>query len=462
MRTVKIKGGDEREILTAMIVDPVVLGRIALRWDGKLFRSEWANTIGKWCIEFYSKHQKAPSRRIESLFRRWASKRSEDDKQVEVMGHFLSSLSEEYVREGDQNSEYLIDLAGKYFTRVRTERLVEEIQERLDTGDTEKIDALLSEHSRVEMGLGSFVDVLQDTEAMEAAFSQVAEPLFVYPGALGRFFGASMCRDAFLAFTGPEKRGKTFWLLDVAWRAMLNRRRVVFFAVGDMSQDQMLHRIASRACRQPIQEEEYEYPKEIRRPGDEKFAETVRETRSGKGLRAVQIKKTLERLQSEIRSNKPFMKLACYPNDSINVAGIRDELMTLERSGWIADVVVIDYADILAPPAGVNEYRHQQNRTWQQLRALSQERHCLVVTATQSDAKSYKAEVITRANFSEDKRKQAHVTGIIGLNQMDHEKEQGVMRLNWVVRRDAQSSEYHCIHVAGCLAIANPAVRSCN
>ena len=155
------------------------------------------------------------------------------------------------------------------------------------------------------------------------------------------------------------------------------------------------------------------------------------------------------------------MKLSCWPNDTINVSGIRDELSLLEREGWVADVIVIDYADILAPPAGVTEFRHQQNKTWQQLRSLSQEKHALVITATQSDAKSYEVRTVTRKNFSEDKRKMAHATGIIGLNQQPAEKDQGVMRLNWVVRRDAYANEWNCVHVAGCLVISNPAVVSC-
>ena len=274
--------------------------------------------------------------------------------------------------------------------------------------------------------------------------------------------GHSMARDSLIAFTGPEKRGKTFWLLDAAWRAMRSRLRVVFFAVGDMSQDQMMHRFIQRGSRQPLKVCKYDYPKEIIRDHQDPDASVVMITKSQKNdLSAGKAQQKLERVQKTLRAKESRLKLSCWPNDTINVSGIRDELSLLEREGWVADVIVIDYADILAPPAGVTEFRHQQNKTWQQLRSLSQEKHALVITATQSDAKSYEVRTVTRKNFSEDKRKMAHATGIIGLNQQPAEKDQGVMRLNWVVRRDAYANEWNCVHVAGCLVISNPAVVSC-
>jgi hypothetical protein len=84
-----------------------------------------------------------------------------------------------------------------------------------------------------------------------------------------------------------------------------------------------------------------------------------------------------------------------------------------------------------------------------------------LVTATQADAASYERQVMTKSNFSEDKRKLAHVTGMIGLNQTKEEQEKGIMRLNWIVRREAEFSEFACLNVAGCLALGRPYVLGC-
>jgi len=123
------------------------------------------------------------------------------------------------------------------------------------------------------------------------------------------------------------------------------------------------------------------------------------------------------------------------------------------------DVVVIDYADILLMESG-DDNRNKINECWKQLRRLSQTWHCLVITATQSDAASYTAGTMGRQHFSEDKRKLAHVTGMIGLNQTEDEKEEAIMRLNWIARRESHYVERKCIYVVGCLPIANPAIKS--
>ena len=91
---------------------------------------------------------------------------------------------------------------------------------------------------------------------------------------------------------------------------------------------------------------------------------------------------------------------------------------------------------------------------------MSQEFHCLVLTATQADAESYDRGLITLRNFSNDRRKNDHVTGMIGLNTTTEEKDMGIYRLNWLKRRDAAFSERQQYKVAGCLDIGCPVMLS--
>ena len=121
----------------------------------------------------------------------------------------------------------------------------------------------------------------------------------------------------------------------------------------------------------------------------------------------------------------------------------------------------IDYADILKMVYHGKEGRDCINETWKLLRGLSQKRHCLLITATQSDADSYERGTLTMKNFSDDRRKIDSVTGMIGLNQAELEKKRGIMRLNWISLRDGEFQVSQCCHVAGCLALANPAIKSC-
>jgi hypothetical protein len=106
------------------------------------------------------------------------------------------------------------------------------------------------------------------------------------------------------------------------------------------------------------------------------------------------------------------------------------------QDDFVPDVIVTDYADIMA--SSEREYRHKQDGIWRGLRGISQERHSLLITATQADARSYGQSILNLSNFSEDKRKYAHVTAMFGLNQdpKGREKQLGILRVNELLVRE--------------------------
>lgn len=160
-----------------------------------------------------------------------------------------------------------------------------------------------------------------------------------------------------------------------------------------------------------------------------------------------------------IKPKEPFFKLSVHPNSSVSTHDISAILKKWELyEGFIADVVIIDYADILAPEPGTGHFttRDQVNSTWKALRRMSQEKHCLVIAPTQADAASYNQPLLDLKNFSEDKRKLSHVTGMLGLNQIPVEREKGIMRLNWIVLREDSFSVDKCLHVGQCLKLGRP------
>lgn len=462
MKIRKRDSQDERLIITGMIVNSIVLGRIASQWDKAQFRSKWANLVGSWCVQYWDQYGKPPRRHIQTLYESWASDNTKDEDTIDLVGSFLKSLSGEYVSANRElNPEYVVDLAAKHFNETKLRALRDELEGDLDGNDLDRALKRVADFGRVEIGVGSAIDVLQDMESLREAFESKSEPLIVYPGALEYFFGDALEREGFISFMAPEKRGKSWWLLDVAFRAVQQRRRVVFFEAGDNSRNQVLRRLGIRAARRPLKPSTVYIPKRIYKSADDLAAEVdVEERKWTDQLDWRDAWKGFNRVVKKARSKDSLFKLFVYPNSTLSCGMIGSTLSTLEKQGWVADVVVIDYADILAPAPGHSDSRDQINANWKQLRSLSQQYHCLIVTASQADANSYSSYVITKKNFTDDKRKLAHVTGMIGLNQTEEEKQLGLMRLNWVVRRESEFSETACCHVAGCLGIGNPAMKS--
>ena len=142
-------------------------------------------------------------------------------------------------------------------------------------------------------------------------------------------------------------------------------------------------------------------------------------------------------------------KLSSHPTKTLKVSEIDTILDLWEREdGFVADMILIDYADSLAPESNI-EFRHQENDKWMRMRALSQKRHALVITPTQADADSYKKNTLQLGNFSEDKRKYAHVTAMYGLSQdaKGREKRLGIMRINEILIREGDSLESNQVYV---------------
>ena len=461
MKIQKQNSNEERRILIAMIVDETVLGRISSKWQNRMFKSKWANLIANWCIKYHNTYEEAPLHQIESLYETWSEK-TKDESTIKLVSKFLDSLSDEYeALKEESNSDYIIDMAGKYFNKVQMQNLIEQAQDNIDSSEIDIAHEKLSSYNKIEMGVGEGIDILHDTEAIKEAFKDKGEPLIIYPGDLGKFFGNVLERDAFISFMGSEGKGKSFWLMDIVFRAITQRRKVAFFEVGDMSQNQIMRRLMIRTARHPLFACTINYPKRIIK--DKEGVRVKSKYKSFKNNLSWRIayKACKLLMKRKVKSKSSYCKLSCHPNSSLSVKGIVGILQDWAKEDWEPDVVVIDYADILDMSNFNLEGRDRINETWKQLRALSQKYHCLLVTATQADAASYSKDTLGMSNFSEDKRKFAHVTAMIGINQTEKEKDIGVMRLNHLKVRDDFFNTNRCVCVAGCLKIANPAIKSC-
>jgi len=458
-----VDGAPERLVVTACLVNKAVLGRIAAKWTSTALPSRWANLIVGWAVEHYQEWKRAPGPDIAVKYDLWRANAS-DPATVELVGKFLETISDNYKKLREQIApEFVLSLADGLMRRIQAVELRDRMSAFLEAGDVDRVFTEINTFRPLQLGAGAWIDVQAEEASMVAAFEHQSDVVVKYPGALGSFFGHALERDGFIAMLAPEKRGKSFWLLDMAWRALEQGRKVAHFEVGDMSRDQVLRRLGSRASSRPLKGDPHHavhFPIGIEPPsapvGVPKL-ETVakRFPKDLTGEDAFQaIKKTTEAVGGGL------YRLSVHPNSSISVTGIEAEIEAWRRDSWSPDIVVIDYADILAPIDKKADVRDQINQTWKALRGLSQKMNCLVVTATQSDAASYDSWVLGRKHFSEDKRKYAHVTGMFGLNQRKEEKDIGVYRLNWIVLRDLEFSENTCVYTAGHLAVGQPAMVS--
>lgn len=463
MKVKKSKDGQtERTILVSLITDQKVLSYVASSWKDRkqqLFRSRSSSLIAKWCVQYYEKYGSAPNRDIESRFYSWADS-ARDKELVNTIESFLGWLDFEHEKSGAKNSDYVIDLATEHFNKVKLDQLADYIKGSTEEGKIDNALERVQSFSPSMLDHADETDVLFDDDAIKDALDNTSDVLIKYPGALGKFFGRELCRDSFISLAGPEKRGKSYWLLDFAWRGLLNRNNVAYFVVGDMSKHQVMKRIMSRACRRPLWAETVSIPRSFY-IGEDGIELELRKRAYKEPIDWRAAKKAFEKVMREkVKSKSSKLKLVCRPSGSVSVTDIESKLKQWAINGWIADVVVIDYADVLAPVSRYNDFRHQTNETWVRLRGLSEQFHCCLITASQTDTSSYSKPLIDMSNFTEDKRKWGHVTAACGLNQSFEEKGQQIIRLNYIVRRESDFNPTYCVYVAECRPLSHVSMLS--
>ena len=453
-------GEAKRKTLYSILFRDGVLPRIRNRvTDKRPLGDPFSNDIYEMACAYYDKYQEAPKEATRRMFERWARKHERDKDKLDCIEMLFKAVITEYERSSPNVSiDVLVDDAFTHINWTALERHKEKVAALQAQGKDEEAIKLMPQFKPFTVKSDTFIRITKDRKKIYRALEGDEQDVLVhYPdGPIGEFFGHQLARDNFVAFMGPEKRGKSFFLQDVAHHAWKEKRRTLFYSVGDMSEKQMLRRVASRIVRCPYRDKEWAVPVKIRNRDGRVSVKTRNETT--KGMDRKLIDKAFD-YQEKLLAYDDLLQLQFTPNTTKSVADIESDVIEFVNAGWVPDVIVIDYADILAPEPNCrksDDRRDQIDERWRALRRLSQTHHCLVVTATQTNATSYEADLIRRKHFADDKRKFSHVTGIIGINQNEKEKDRDIFRLNWLMIRDSPCSENRCVHVAGCLAIANP------
>ena len=454
-------GTPERTVLTGMVLTRAVLGPIAARWRPDMFASKVGALVGGWCVRHYERYDRAPGTAIADYFAAWAES-ARDRESADSVARFLDGLSAESARlKATLTPAHVLDVAQVLFNRVRLLQHQESITADLQSGDVARALERVEAFRRVEVGTGAGIDVLTDDAAWDAMFNYRQTSLIDLPGGLRGFYEGALSRDAFVAWMAPFKRGKSLIIQDMAWRCVEQGVPTAYFECGDMSEPQVLARWAPRIAGRPLSagprgQLTLSIPVGIQKPDPPRGLAPLETTIEVYHNDVTPAEHKARRVEWADRVGGGTWKLSCHPAGTLTVAAAEAVLETWKRDGFNPGAVFFDYADLLAAPAGVKEFRDQSTENWKRLRGLSQKWHCLVGTVTQTNAKSPDKWVLDRGDFADDVRKFGQVTEFYGLNQTAAEKEVGIYRINCLMSRNRNLPADRCVYCAGDLLLGDP------
>jgi len=468
MRIRKVNTTSENQIVMYLITSDEFLGRIVKIYSDTLFRTELAQVVSEWCVEYYREYKVAPKSYIHDIFLEY-KETSRNEGLIKLLPTFLEQV-EKTLDDAAANLDYMLEYAERHFNQVVLKKHVDYMKDLVDNKHFIKADEERLNFTPVRLTAAEGIDPFNDFTYIENAFAESFEPLIKYPGDFGALFNPLFVRDGFVSFLAPPKSGKSFMLYDVAIRAIEQGRKVALFEVGDMSQNQSLRRLSTRITGLPLMTKKgatYRIPRTLEKLEGIEVSDITHldieieddEILVDKEIPISVVKSKIDSFWTKYKKDSQF-KMVCHPSDTVSVLDIHTQLIEWEAEGFMPDVIIIDYADILRPSTTRLDYRNQINDTWKKLRSLSTERHALVVTATQTNSDGFDSSTQHKGSVSEDKRKLAHVTGMIGINQNDDEKEVGIVRYNSVVVREDHFITAKCVRCTQCLALARPVMQS--
>lgn len=506
----------ERQICIGLIIDDRFLRELKPLCSPDSFQASFIRRVAGWCLEYHEKYGKTPGKHIEDLYLQHRAEIPEDE--AKLVEEFLAGLSEEYERVGGFNADYVRDKAEQHFRLTALKSLQTKLQRSIISGRPEDAEELVKGYRRPARRQSQGVDPLRDVDSIVRALvpeESNKDIIMHLPGDLGKAAGP-LERGFFVAVQAESGVGKTWWLWFMSQMAVLSGFNTVFFSM-EMSTLKMIQRIWQDITGLPsVDVPDYQLSKDgqILIPV---FDCEKNQTNECKDVCDVAIIKSVEDggggwvQKPEFRdvspNYKPCSKCRGKPGFKATawwkVAGKRDRLdpssalkkhASLDRSGilkragkfhlvefpsrrhtvedlftylnnleyyedFITSVVVTDYADKFKwrtpgdPRVSIGEI-------WDSHKGLAQERHCLVITASQSNTMR-SGKQVGRGSWGETQEKEHLLDLGIAFNQSALDQASGIMRASLAKKRHGQMERVAEVMVLQQLAIGRPYIDSC-
>lgn len=461
----------EQKIVMGMIVSTKFLKEVYPSIQLQYIRSNFAKTIAGWVIDYYEEYEEAPSSHIQDIFDFHSP--NLDKSEREMIEKLLLQLSQKY-EAGEEvfNFDYLANRSRELFTKRELEIRSNNIQILLEQGKIKEAESEITKYKGVAKVVSDWVNPKEEIH-MKEALSDIERTFFRFPGNLGRFIG-NLEPGYFVAAAGAFKKGKTWFLQEIAIIGALSNLNAVMFNL-EMPTRKLNERVYKRIsgsgtedftkglfpCFDCLSHQEGSCEKEERIDNISLRSSSGRKPSFRPGMdyqpctwcRGVmhhqadyrpatwfeEIDKPPFDFQEVNKAMKTFpdrIRIKNYPRFSANVSDLTRDLDLLEYvEGFVPHIIIIDYADILKPEDSRVTGVEQLDQTWKTIARLGAERNALIVTVTQVTREALEKAHLKSSHTAGWIGKLAHVDLMITLNQTDLEKLEGLMRVGIIAHR---------------------------
>lgn len=144
----------------------------------------------------------------------------------------------------------------------------------------------------------------------------------------------------------------------------------------------------------------------------------------------------VEEKVKEVRKRAGTIKIHEFPTGTMRPSDLRRLIRYYAGKGVKFDLVIVDYADIMAPERYSREPIENSKSIFVDLRAIAQEEDVAMLSATQTNREGFKSAVAKAEHVAEDFNKIRIADLVISINASDEERAMGEARLYFAASRN--------------------------
>jgi replicative DNA helicase len=389
-----------------------------VRTDGLIkpqyFTSEVFAALAGLAAQHFKTYRSIPSRAGLQVMLKDAfdTKRIRPELKAEVISVIKAAYGEDLI-----DVDFAVDHVTKFARKQELSNAILKCAELIDKGDYDPVEPIMAKANMVGQNEDhDAVDFWDEADnrlkQRQAIIAGTIRPTGVTTGfePIDKvLYHEGWGRKELTVLMGPAKSGKSMTLVTFAMKAALAGKNVLFVSL--------------------------EVAKTI-------IADRLEANLSGVPLNdlATQMKKARDETVLAASRGAGILKVHDFPSGTFTGNQLRRMLHRYRSLGINFDMVVVDYADLMAPNHHSDEARENSRTIYIDLRAIAYEFDCAVLSATQTNRAGFKAAVGDMEHVADDINKVRTVDLLISLNRDEEEKAKGHARLYLAASRNQASA----------------------
>jgi len=369
--------------------------------------------------EYYTQHKEAPSRSVieNELLKACKTKIFKEN---EIDEYFKVS---EKLWETVQSQNYVVNEVIRFCRRQACRKAYLETAPLMDSAGEDEWDQIVDKITDarniglnyLEDGHWYFKEVRArcnrrlNNMAVKQSHTGISgyNPTFKVKVNLDDILGGGLNQGQLGIWMGKSGGGKSIALCHIGKRAVIQGQKVIHYTL-ELDEDQIASRYDANWA-------------------DVDHRKLVKNT--------AKVVSEIERLGT-LQGYEDRLIIQFFPTGSVTVNAIRSHLRQLASVGWLPDVIIVDYIDLLKPTTNYKDQYQDLGVISQDLRGLAGELEVPMWTASQVNRPGYNLEVVDLDHMGDSMQKAYIADVVLAICADRDEKQKGIMRINVAKNRN--------------------------